>query len=79
MEVFDDDHNGTMAIDDVIRVMKTHEKMDDEECEMFIKRCVLGPKITEEEEKADFKDKMFEGKFNKKITIKEASENMYNK
>ena len=79
MEVFDDDHNGisfgTMAIDDVIRVMKTHEKMTDEECEIFIKRCVLGPKLTEQEEATDLKSL----RLSKKIDIKEASENMYNK
>ena len=39
LEVLDDDQNGTAAIEDVIRVMKSHEKMDDEDINLFIKIC----------------------------------------
>ena len=75
MEVFDDDHNETAAITDVMRVMKNHEKMTDEEVSMFIKICNLGPKLTEEEEKADLASL----KLPKKFSIKQAAESFYNK
>ena len=75
MEVFDDDHNETAAITDVIRVMKNHEKMTDEEVNMFIKICNLGPKLTEVEEKADLASL----KLPKKFSIEQAAENFYNK
>ena len=75
MEVFDDDHNETAAITDVIRVMKNHEKMTDEEVNMFIKICNLGPKLTEVEEKADLASL----KLPKKFSIKQAAESFYNK
>ena len=41
MQIFDDDKNGNATIDDVVRVMKTHGQMGQEDIDQFLK-IVLG-------------------------------------
>ena len=50
MEIFDEDHNGTAPIKDVIRVMKELAHMQDDEVSLFIKKCCF-ENLTEEQMK----------------------------
>ena len=50
MAIFDEDRNGLAPIEDVMRVMKDHAGMSDQEISDFIKVCAIGQdKMTKED------------------------------
>ena len=75
LEVLDDDQNGTAAIEDVVRVMKMHEKMDDEDINLFIKICYMGSKDAQNSGDLHYKNMKLPPKFD----VKTAVERLYNK
>ena len=49
MNIFDEDHNGQAVIEDVVRVLRNYAKLDDADVEKFIKICLHGSKMSEEQ------------------------------
>ena len=64
--MLDDDQNGTAAIEDVVRVMKSHEKMKDDDINLFIKICYMGSKEARNSGDIEYKNMKLAPKFDVK-------------
>jgi hypothetical protein len=74
MNIFDEDHNGQAVFEDVVRVLRTYEDMNDQKIAEFAKICMHGEGMDDETRAAKFEDLKLPQSFD----IKKAIQYFYN-